>query len=237
MTNLIPANEELKTLEAIAQNAFKSGYFHKLGGKEGLLTLMLYAKELGIAPMNAIFGGLHNIKGKVEISPRLMNALIRKAGHRLDILESTDKVCRIKGTRSDTKEEYECIYSIEEAQRSGVLKPESGWSKFPSDMLFKSCLSRLARRLFPDIILESYVEGEISEPLVVVEDENEKVETTISEAQTEILANYTKKLPIEKIDAFLNHYKIFKIQDLKTDNFDGALKKLKLTLESLNEDN
>lgn len=59
----------------------------------------------------------------------------------------------------------------------------------------------------------------------------------ISKSQLEILSSYTKKLPMEKVHALLDYYQISKIQDLTSDKFEGALKKLKATVEALNENN
>jgi hypothetical protein len=162
--DLIPTEDEFKTLTQIAQHASKSKFFDKLGGFEGCLCITLMAKELGISPMSALSGGIRYILGNVEISPRLMNSMIRKAGHKIEIVESTNFKCVLKGTRNDTKESYSCTYTIEDAKQAGLIKSGSGWEKYPTDMLFARCISRLARRLFPDVIGTAYVEGELSDP-------------------------------------------------------------------------
>lgn len=59
----------------------------------------------------------------------------------------------------------------------------------------------------------------------------------ISKSQLEILSSYTKKLPMDKVHALLDYYQISKIQDLTSDKFEGALKKLKATVEALSEAN
>lgn len=160
---LIPTNEEMAVYQTIAKKAFESQFFQKIGGEAGLLSIMLMARELGLPPLQSVMGGMSVIQGKVEVSPRMMNTMIRKAGHRLDIIESSDIRCQIKGTRNDTKETYECSYSLEDARKAGLVRSGGGWEKYASDMLFARCLSRLARRLFADVISSAYVQGELSD--------------------------------------------------------------------------
>ena len=113
--------------------------------------------------MTALYGGLQNIQGRITMSAELMNNLIRQKGHTLEIKENTDTVCRIKGTRKDTKEHYEATFSMEDAKRALLVKEGGGWTKYPSAMLFARCISRLAKRLFPDVIGGAYVEGELDD--------------------------------------------------------------------------
>ena len=159
---IIPLKDEVQMIEKLAKNAVDSKFFDKLGGFGGITSIMIYAKEVGIPPMSALFGGMHNVMGKIEISPQMMNALIRKAGHRIDIVEHTSTKCRLKGTRKGTDESAIIQYTIEDAKRAGIYKPGGGWEKYPEDMLFARCISRLGRRLFPDVIGAMYVDGEIS---------------------------------------------------------------------------
>ena len=68
------------------------------------------------------------------------------------------------------------------------MRGGGGWEKYASDMLFARCISRLARRLFADVISTAYVEGEIDreeskpEEAVVVAPESQET-ITPEEAQ------------------------------------------------------
>ena len=161
--DLIPSNEEFSAIERISKHAFASKYFEKLGGLSGIFSIVTYAKELGIHPMQALFGGMQNVLGKIQVAPVQMNAMIRRAGHRIDIIECTDKVCTLKGTRAGTEETATVSYTFEMAKRAGLVKAGGGYEKYAEDMLWARAMSRLARRLFPDVIGPMYVEGEIEE--------------------------------------------------------------------------
>src|SRR5215472_1969724 len=124
---LVPSKEELQTYQVIAQTATESKYFEKLGGMPGVLSIMLYAREINVSPMLALMGGFSMVQGKVTMSSELMNTLIRREGHKLEILESTANLCKIKGTRSDTAESYIAIFTMEEAQRAGLIRSGGGW--------------------------------------------------------------------------------------------------------------
>jgi len=165
---LVPMEHELTVYNTMAQRAVASKMYRNIGDDAAVMTIMLSARELGISPMTAINGGLNIIQGRVEISARMMNALIRRAGHSIQCIESSDNVCRLKGKRRDTGDEEEASFSIEEAKRAGLIKPGGGWTKYPSDMLYARALSRLARRLFSDVIGCAYVEGEIIDAKVEV---------------------------------------------------------------------
>ncbi len=62
---------------------------------------------------------------------------------------------------NDTQECYTASFSLDDARRAGLVRSGGGWEKYASDMLFARCISRLARRLFADVISTAYVEGEI----------------------------------------------------------------------------
>jgi len=159
---LIPTREEMESIAEIAKQAVESNYVSKLGGYAGVFSIAIYARELGIPVMSAIFGGVSNIMGKITLSPQMMNSMIRKAGHKLKI-ECTDLKCTIEGTRNDTGEACSVSFSVEDARKASLVKTGGAWEKYPSDMCFARCLSRLARRMFPDVIGTAYVEGEIEE--------------------------------------------------------------------------
>lgn len=172
-TPTIPSESELKSYHFIAKTAAANPHWQKLGGNGSeeqkvntIFSVMLLARELGISPMIAVSGGINNIQGKFEISARIMNMLIRRQGHKLNVKAMNNQYCTIWGKRRDTHEEMEVTYHIEEANRSGLVKAGSAWQKIPQDMLFARAISRLARRLYPDTIGGCYVEGELQETIL-----------------------------------------------------------------------
>jgi hypothetical protein len=143
--------------------------YRNVGKESGIMMIMLAAREYGIGPAQALNGGLHIIEGKVELSARMMSALIRRAKHTMKILESTNTKCTIQGRRADTNEVHTVTYTIEEAQNAGLIKDKGGWKKNPIDMLYARAASRLARQLFSDVIGIGYIEGEISDSRASIE--------------------------------------------------------------------
>lgn len=187
---LVPLDHEITVYNTMAKQANASKLYRNVGDEAAVMTIMLSARELGIPPMSALNGGLNVIKGKVEISARLMNALIRRAGHSIQTLKLTDTECTIKGKRADNGDEMTASFTMEDAKKADLLRGGSGWSKFPQDMLFARALSRLARRLFSDVIGVAYVEGEISESTSRARNE-EVSETPLEESvETQFWVDY-----------------------------------------------
>jgi hypothetical protein len=159
----IPTEHEINVYHTMAEQAINSKmYGNNYRDKSAVMMIMLSARELGIPPMQALNGGINLIKGKIEISARMMSALIRKAGHKIKVQECSEIQCILMGVRGDTGEAQYASFSYAEAQVAGLVKPEGGWVKWPKDMCFARALSRLARQLFSDVIGIGYVEGEIS---------------------------------------------------------------------------
>jgi hypothetical protein len=200
--DLIPSQEEIHSMEKLAKYALDSKFFDKMGGIGGIFSIMMYAKELGLSPIQSLFGGMHNVMGKIEIAPVQMNAMIRRAGHRLDILEHDNNKCTIKGTRKESGETCTITFTIMDAKTAGIFKEGSGWTKYPSDMLFARTISRLARRLFPDVIGCMYVEGEIEE----VPQEDRKTFSVDPIQEDEYVAEVKQDITVEKSAEILSQF-------------------------------
>lgn len=170
----IPSEHEMMVFDTMAEQAITSKmYGSNYKDKAGVMMVMLSARELGIQPMQALNGGLNLINGKVEISARMMGALIRKSGHKFKATDSTHNSCTIVGIRGDTGETQTSTFTLAEAQQAGLVKAGGGWAKWPKDMCYARALSRLARQLFQDVIGIGYVEGEIqaSEAEIIIPQE------------------------------------------------------------------
>lgn len=178
---LLPNAQEFSMFQTIARAAQTSGLYAGVGQEAKIFMVLLAARELGISPMLALNGGIWNIQGKIEISARLMNGLIRRAGHSIKVIESTDTICRLLGKRTDG-DGYECTFSIEDAIKAGLHKSNT-YMKYPADMLYNRCMSRLARRLFSDVIGTAYIEGEIKDAKEVEEKERQDEAKKIRELE------------------------------------------------------
>jgi len=192
---LVPREHEMMVYNTMAKQAVESKFYRNFGDASAVMTIMLSARELGISPMAALNGGLNIIQGKVEISARMMNALIRRAGHSIKTVKCTETECEIVGKRNDTEDEESASFSIEDAKQAGLVKSGGGWSKYPSDMLYARTLSRLARRLFPDVIGCAYVEGEISgesPPNKVQPRKEESIEIEVEAFPTDFIEKFEK---------------------------------------------
>src|SRR5689334_21293173 len=73
----------MRTIESMAKYAIDAKHLDKIGGVAGATAIALYAREIGLPIMASLYGGIRPVLGKIEISPQMMNALIRKSGHKL----------------------------------------------------------------------------------------------------------------------------------------------------------
>jgi hypothetical protein len=220
--------------------------------------VLLAARELGISPMLALNGGIWNIQGKIEISARLMNSMIRRAGHTMAI-ESTRTECVITGMRADTKEIHTEIFTMEMAERAG-LASGNVWKKYPEDMLYNRCMSRLARRLFPDVIGTAYVEDEIKDAKDIERQEllqagyeevptnsvaelpypeniqnAPKINIAINDEQIDTLRSYLPKLTIQCKSNFFSFFNIkdeSELYKIPADKYKGTINSFDLNIAS-----
>jgi hypothetical protein len=224
----VPSSHEMAVYETMANQAVSSKMYKGVGEQAGVMMIMLAARELGIPPMSALNGGLNIIQGKVEISARMMNALIRKSGHQINVKESTETKCTLVGRRCDTGESLEASFSVAEAQKAGLVKPGGGWMKWPKDMCFARALSRLARQLFSDVIGIGYVEGEISQmadikPVeceVVAQPEDIEDEMKIQDEFTALFDQPERSWALEYLQVVMKHFEwtaIYAMKELMKD--------------------
>lgn len=165
--DLIPSNHELTVYQVMARNAAQSQLYKQLNEAQ-IMMIMLAARELGLPPMLALNGGICCIQGRVELSSRVMTQMIRQRGHSIQIKDLNKQRCTLIGKRCDNGDTMEVSFTWEDAKEAG-LTGKAVWKSYCEDMLYARALSRLARRLFADVIGTAYVEGEISGEVVSVQ--------------------------------------------------------------------
>lgn len=142
-------------IEAIGPAMHKARLFN-VSSPEAAMAIMLKGYELGLS-LTASFEFVQVIQGHVGLSPRGALALIQQSPlcTKLEIEDQTDKngdpsACTVTMARGDF--EYTVTVSMADAHRAGLVKPGSGWEKWPANMLRWRAVGFCADVVFPDII-------------------------------------------------------------------------------------
>lgn len=165
---------------------------------EAALAVMLQSQELGIGPMY----GLSNIaivSGKPVLSAELMAALVRRAGHRLRVIESTDERCTVEGIRRDDPS-YKAreTFTIEDAKRAG-LTGKGPWKQYPKTMLRWRAISALCKFHFGEVLGGAYAPEELGvdfdeEGTPVINSSQDSSDTGLSpETEIEVLIGHIEQ--------------------------------------------
>lgn len=129
-----------------------------------ILAVMQQAVALDIQLATALDNLVFSDSGVGGMRARLMHALILRAGHEVVVTHHDDRICRMLLKRGDGIRGGGAQWTMAEAQRAGLTDKNGGvWIKYGGDMLWARCLSRLARRYCPDVIMGFYVADELDD--------------------------------------------------------------------------
>lgn len=150
--SFMPSPAEWSQIKEMGNAAFKSGLLPQ-GIKSGdaAAIIGLKAWELGI-PLMEGFAHIHIINGKPGISREMMQTLIvqNMRGGQIDILESTDKICRVEFKAHGRKPHIEA-FTIDDAKRAQLLSKPI-WQQYPKAMLANRAISAGARLFAPEAL-------------------------------------------------------------------------------------
>ena len=154
MSNIVPFQEMQSMAEAIAA----SGLFG-MKDKNSVLALMAVAQSEGLHPATAA-RDFHIIQGRPALKADAMLARFQNAGGKVDWKEYTDD--KVTGVFSHPNGgELAVTWTIEQASKIGLVKPGSGWQKFPRAMLRSRCISEGIRSVFPGSVTGFYTPEEV----------------------------------------------------------------------------
>lgn len=124
---------------------------------EAAAAIMLKGYELGMS-LTASFEFIHIIDGKPGLSPRGALALIQNDANfgNLEVKDITNAegkpyACRVTMIRKNGYS-YTVEFTMEDAIRADLVKPKSGWEKYPANMLRWRAIGYCADVVFPDVI-------------------------------------------------------------------------------------
>jgi hypothetical protein len=115
-------------------------------------AIMLKGDELGLG-LAASFEFVQVVLGKAALSPRGCLALIHLSKLvEVQIRRSDDMACTVWMKRKDTGFEFELTWTMQDAVKAGVVKPDSGWDHYPANMLRWRTVGFVADVVCPDLI-------------------------------------------------------------------------------------
>ena len=125
-----------------------------------IMAAALTAAQLRL-PLMTVINGTHMINGKVTLSADLMAGVARGSGEVESWQEEEIKDgYRASATRKGGTS-LMVTFTLADAKSAGL---EGGnWKKFPGDMCRARAISRLCRRLFPDILAGMYSPDEMED--------------------------------------------------------------------------
>jgi RecT family len=156
MSNIVSFNDMQMMAEAIA----KSGLFG-MKDTNSVLALMAVAQAEGLHPATAA-RDFHIIQGRPALKADAMLARFQNAGGKVEWTEYTDE--RVTGNFTHPNGGSLAVtWTIEQATKIGLVKPGSGWQKFPRAMLRSRCISEGIRSVFPGSVTGFYSPEEVAD--------------------------------------------------------------------------
>lgn len=195
---IVPIQQRELTLQIwqmisqIAPVMWKSRLFGVVS-QEAAAAIMLKGYELGLS-VTASFEFIHVIQGKPGLSPRGALALLHSHPdiEKVEIRRLTKKEdssylghsCTIKRKNGF---EYTAQFTLEDAKRAGLVKPDSGWTKYPEQMCMWRAVGFAADVAAPDITAGMTTIMKMPEELgVVITDNGEVIDMQAVPAKPQI---------------------------------------------------
>jgi hypothetical protein len=155
----------------IAANIATTSLAGQYRGKPDEVTAVILAgHELGIQPMTSL-KSIDVIQGQPALRAHAMRGLLQSKGHEIELVESDDVHCVMRGRRKGATEWQTVVWDIPRAQKLGLLGKDQ-WKKQPKTMLINRATGEICRLVAADALhgmpyaaeeLDGYVHGEIAQ--------------------------------------------------------------------------
>ena len=158
--SVLPAQSEWNTILSMAATLVKSGMLpNSIRTPEAAAAIILKGRELQIPPMQS-FSHIHVIQGKPSCSSELMLALLARGRDGVPgsgvtfkwINDGSDRDEAIIRFSRKGFDDCDGRFSMEDARTAGLIKRDSGWEKYPANLLRARAVSNGARMIAPDLL-------------------------------------------------------------------------------------
>ncbi|MFJ7269363.1 hypothetical protein ACIQV3_22425 [Streptomyces sp. NPDC099050] len=161
--------EDARQANLVAQSLAATNFAGPFRGKPDEITAAILAgQELGLKPM-ASLKSIDVIQGQPALRAHAMRAILQGQGHEIELVESTDTYCKMRGRRKGAEAWQYVEWNIARAERLGLLGKDQ-WKKQPKTMLIARATGELCRLVASDALhglpyaaeeIDGYISGEI----------------------------------------------------------------------------
>lgn len=137
--------------------AMHASRFFGVASPEQAMAIMIKGHELGLG-LASSFEFIKSIQGKPALVPMGALALIQNSplcdGLKIEDIKDdkgAPQMCRVWMKRTNGFE-YTVEFSMDDAKRAGLVKPDSGWANYPANMLRWRAIGFCADVVFPDVL-------------------------------------------------------------------------------------
>ena len=156
--NALPTS--LEEVKGMADAFIKSGMFPDTKSLAQAMVKIQAGRELGLPPVYSM-QNINLIRDRLTTSANTMAMMVKRSGkYNYRIGSHTDTECKIEFLEGGKSVGWS-TFTIDDAKRANLVKPDSGWVKFPRAMLFSRAISQGARIYAPDAIGGIYTDEEI----------------------------------------------------------------------------
>lgn len=152
-----PQLVELANMLKSAEGLIPKAYLNK---PANILAAFAMGRELGIGPMKSLWS-FSIVEGRPSANHDFWIARLKKAGYRVEWLESTDKVATIKLTAKDGSTHTD-TWTIDMAKRAG-LSGKNNWKSYPEAMLRARATTAAGRAFAAEVMSGAIVPDEEDE--------------------------------------------------------------------------
>jgi len=150
----------LSEIVGMAAAFYKSGMFQDTKSEAQAIVKIIAGQELGLPPVYSM-QNINMIRNRLASSANTMAMLVKRGGkYNYKITEHNDQVCTIEFFESGKSVGFSS-FSMADAKRADLIKPDSGWMKYPRAMLFSRAISQGVRIYCPDAIGGMYTDEEL----------------------------------------------------------------------------
>ncbi len=143
----------LGEVQQFAENCFKSGLFPDCKSPAEAFMKAVAGRELGLPALMSL-QKLYIVNGRMGMAGEVAIVLLQRASYKIEHkYDSRDNptACEVTLTHPQ-KGSFTWRFTIADARRAGLVKPNSAWEKFPQDLLYYRALMSAARKFAPEAL-------------------------------------------------------------------------------------